>query len=112
MVLDLEMEHAEREYDRNKTWATVLGLVAAGIVGWSLFSLMGYAGLALAAGLYLTLIWFMWTVATIIGNEMRLLRWRERGSAASKERSSLPSSPSDGTMMSDRAVAVGHSVLN
>jgi len=86
MLQDLEMEHAERDYDQNKAWATVLGIVASGLVGWSLFTLLGFPGIALTGGLYLTLLWFMWTLATIIGNEMRLVRWRERRSAVGTER--------------------------
>jgi hypothetical protein len=110
MMQDLEMEHAERDYDQNKRWATVLGVVGSGLVGWSLFSLLGYAGLALTAGLYLTLLWFMWTLATIIGNEMRLVRWRERRLEASKKRSLPALSATDGTMMSDPAVRQGSCV--
>src|SRR5215510_4503483 len=107
MVQDLEMEEAERDYALNKTWATILGLVASGLVGWSLFSLLGYAGIALAAGLYLTLLWFMWTMATIIGNEMRLVRWRERRSAASWKRASPPAlSATDGSVFGDPQAAV------
>src|SRR5215470_4925098 len=105
MLQDWEMEHAERDYNQNKAWATALGIVASGLVGWSLFTLLGFPGIALTGGLYLTLLWFMWTLATIIGNEMRLVRWRERRSALGRERTSPQLSATEGTTMGDPAVA-------